>query len=365
LKQYPSIDYNELYKQIDARFKSFLDGLKDSEEEQLNISGNDFIREQIDQLFYNKIGSPPSKSELDSIYEEGKERYSNFYPPGFKDNTAEKKKSPYLCNGLIFKREYGDLIVWKEILKKVEEEQWKYIIFVTDDDKEDWWREEDGKTLSACPQLTEEIFKFGIKCFYMYSSDRFLKFAKQYIPEVDVKEESIGQVEEFIELAREQEAEENKTDILRMLSSRKVNLLVSEWLVDNYSFEEIIVQETGIDIICLTTLDSLDNQLKVGYEVKNSHKFRLSRLGMRNSLNQIVSYIQSSQLDKAYLVIVIPSSDSTTLAIKSFTISLKELMIDTPLTNFTIGLIVGTIINNRIDYPSPSLCFNELARIEP
>ena len=360
LIKYPSIPHEELLEETGAKFKSFLDGLQTLEEKQLNFHENDYIRQQIDQIFNNKIGASPSKSELDNIYEDGKERYLNYYPPGYKDNTADKKKEPHLCNGLIFKREYGDLLVWKEILKQVKEADWKYIIFVTDDDKEDWWLIEKGETLGARPELTEEIFKLGITSFYMYSSDRFLKFAKKYIPEVDVEEESIEQVGEFIELAREQEIIEKTTDRIARLSPYEVEALVCDWFLNLHTNDEISSPVKGVDIICSSSL--LGKQLTIGYEVKYiSQRLRTSKSNMKNHLRQLGAYFQYQHLDRAYLLLVIESQSSNdmTLACASYQNEVRNL----DLTH-KIGLIVGTILYVD-DNPLLGSYFTEIARIEP
>jgi len=118
IKKYPSIPYQDLLEETSSRFNSFLDNLQALKNQQPNVNDSDYIREQIDQLFNNKIGDSPSKIDLKDIYEEGKERYDKKYPPGYKDKDKSKEK-PHLCNGLAFERQYGDLILWKEILKQV------------------------------------------------------------------------------------------------------------------------------------------------------------------------------------------------------------------------------------------------------
>lgn len=75
----------------------------------------------------------PSQEEIFAWCEEGEERYKKGNPPGFKD--AKNK------DGV---RKYGDLIIWKEILKFSRENN-KNIIFITDDVKSDWWETNEEK----------------------------------------------------------------------------------------------------------------------------------------------------------------------------------------------------------------------------
>lgn len=66
-----------------------------------------------------------SDEELIKIYKEGETRYKNKIPPGYEDKKPTNDK-------------YGDLIIWKEIMKYSSEKQ-KNIIFVTNDKKNDWF----------------------------------------------------------------------------------------------------------------------------------------------------------------------------------------------------------------------------------
>ena len=199
----------------------------------------------------------------------------------------------------------------------------------------------------------------------MYSSDRFLKFAKKYIPEVDVEEESIEQVGEFIELAREQEIIEKTTDRFARLSPYEVEALVLDWLQNLHINDEIVHSAThsqmGIDFICSSTSSSLGKQLTVGYEVKNIQGIRLSQIGMRNNLRQIGAYVLSQHLDRAYLLLVIKSqsSDAMTLACTNYQNGVKNLAL-----THKIGLIVGTVLYVDDNLLSGSY-FAELVRIEP
>ncbi len=75
------------------------------------------------------------------MYADGKIRYENKIPPGFKDaeKASKGEDSYYYFDGLRFERQYGDLILWKQLLLKASDENVDNIIFITDDSKEDWW----------------------------------------------------------------------------------------------------------------------------------------------------------------------------------------------------------------------------------
>lgn len=237
LSKFPSVNHEKLIDKISQLFGDFFEEIKPLEAKQLKSNDHDYIRDIVDNLLKGKIGEPPTQLELENIYKEGEERYKINYPPGFKDKQPKKQKDPYLCNGMSFKREYGDLILWKEILKEVKTRQWIHIIFITDDAKEDWWRDEQGKTIGARPELVEEICKAGASIFYMYTPERFLKFSKEYI-EVDIKEESINQVKNISE-SKEAEKVEKQSNLTTASSvdypcpecSERASLLMHEGLL--------------------------------------------------------------------------------------------------------------------------------------
>ncbi len=196
-KYVPSELVEDMIKDIKKVFDSFKENLIPLKENTVQIDGSDYIRDKITELFQEKIGeSPTNQEELEQIYVEGEQRYKICRPPGFKDKGNKDKEKPYIYKGLVFKREYGDLILWKQILKQVESNSLSHIIFITGDNKEDWWRTEDGKTIGGShPELTQEIVDAGASMFYMYRPERFLHFAKKYLQQ-KIKEESIQQVEE-------------------------------------------------------------------------------------------------------------------------------------------------------------------------
>lgn len=123
---------------------------------------HDDIFTKILDLFDGKVGSPFSKEEADAIEKEGKERYSKKTPPGYKD--APKKENTY-----------GDLFVWKEILNYSKKHQTD-IVFVTDDQKEDWWYQLHGKTIGPRIELKKEFFETTKHVFHMYEMTSFLSF---------------------------------------------------------------------------------------------------------------------------------------------------------------------------------------------
>ncbi|BAZ86876.1 hypothetical protein NIES806_30930 [Dolichospermum compactum NIES-806] len=102
------------------------------------------------EILNGKIGNP--YSDLLYIYKLSEERFKYSVPPGYED--AKKKPVPDM---------YGDAILWLQLIDYAKSEK-KPIIFVTDDDKEDWWLESGGKTISPRPELVQEMLtEAGVK----------------------------------------------------------------------------------------------------------------------------------------------------------------------------------------------------------
>jgi PIN like domain len=192
---------------VGALFQSFLKDLEQFEAQQLDVMDEDSIRSSLDDLLRDHVGPPPTQKELDAIYDEGKERFANRMPPGFEDDSKQKDKSPFqFSNGLKIERRFGDLIVWKQAIALAKANQFDFLIFVTDDEKSDWWWKIDSsgpKTLGPRPELIEEIRRDGgVENFTIYSSESFMVAAKEYLG-LDISQLSIEQIGDIQEEIRQ------------------------------------------------------------------------------------------------------------------------------------------------------------------
>lgn len=126
----------------------------------------DEILEKILHIFEGRVGAPIDETELNLIKEEGKKRYEKSIPPGYKDD--KKKKDQEDDNNA-----YGDLIIWKQIIKYANEKS-VGIVYVTHDQKEDWWNIVKGKTIGPRIELRKEFMANTNKEFHMYSMNSFI-----------------------------------------------------------------------------------------------------------------------------------------------------------------------------------------------
>ncbi len=127
---------------------------------------NDEFLEIITKLLAGKVGEPYSEEDLEKIYEDAEKQFILKQPPGYED---VKKTVP---------ERYGDVVLLSQLIDYAKSLK-RPLIFVTDDEKEDWWRKHEGKTIGPRPELVQEMLaKAGVH-FYMYTTARFMDYKHQ------------------------------------------------------------------------------------------------------------------------------------------------------------------------------------------
>jgi hypothetical protein len=180
--RHPFIEVDRLLERIKNIFAEIGKELNELKQEHPDLFDGDHIRDAITVLLEGKVGSPYSFGRMDEIYKEGKTRYEHDMPPGYLDRDKGST------------RQYGDLVLWFQIIDKAKETK-KPIIFITDDRKDDWWWRFKGKTIGPRPELIEEMLSQAGVSFYMYQSDPFMEHAQAYLKR-QVKQEAIDEVRE-------------------------------------------------------------------------------------------------------------------------------------------------------------------------
>lgn len=164
---YPDID--ELKEYLEEKFKDIATYLSDFFSERpgwalasSSFSETDILAGFVQELSDNKqVLDPFSQTELFRLCDEGKDRYKNNIPPGYKDNDKD---------GI---RKYADLIIWKEILRFSKSKN-RDVIFVTDDVKNDWWEKDQNGSKVFSTTLIDEfkkktkqgVFPFDSRVFF-------------------------------------------------------------------------------------------------------------------------------------------------------------------------------------------------------
>lgn len=238
-KRHSHINPDKLLESIEKIQSEFFEELSKQEEKSISVNSQDEIRDRVDALFINKVGSPPEDQKyIDGVFSEGEERYKNNIPPGYKDSSKdEKNPDEFTYSGITYKRKYGDLIIWKQIIQHAANESQKNIIFVTDDGKADWWWKVDSggtKTIGVRPELKDEIYREAeVENFHVYNTEGFLSYANSQL-NAQVTEEAIEEVREM--------SDERREVVMRSRMFRQMahstEKAVYEWLSHSFSHLE-------------------------------------------------------------------------------------------------------------------------------
>jgi hypothetical protein len=191
-RQHPFVSDSSL-KDLKLMFSSLKTELEKNRDIHTTRMTSDNIKDKIAEIFEGRIGSSYKKEKLESIFIEGEQRYSQHVPPGYKDALKSKDR----CNFQDECKKYGDLIVWKQVIENAVSNK-KDVIFVTDDEKEDWWEVFKGKTIGPRPELTREFRDNTSKSILMYNSDSFVRFASEYLGE-KVSEKTMTEIKQVRE----------------------------------------------------------------------------------------------------------------------------------------------------------------------
>lgn len=199
------IESKPLLDDLDRSNQKLIDAITAIHNSQLDVSSSDDVRQKLDELLDGKVGkAPQTQEELEKLTSDGDHRYNNKIPPGFAD--IEKDKNPndssFIYDHIKYQRKFGDLILWKQLLKHVKETNTLKVLFITADRKEDWWWREHGKTIGPHPELMREIKREGgVELFWMYSSVQFVEHANKYA-KAKVSTQSVAEIEQVTLLSQ-------------------------------------------------------------------------------------------------------------------------------------------------------------------
>lgn len=135
-----------------------------------DLLSHDPYLETLVDLIGDSIGNEPSSEQDAREATEAQDRIDRKQPPGYED---AKKPVP---------ERYGDVFIWFEILR-LAESQHRPIMFVTDENSEDWWQVVEGKKLGPRPELRAEMRRQASVDFGICSPARLLEVIGEQLPE--------------------------------------------------------------------------------------------------------------------------------------------------------------------------------------
>jgi len=312
-KRHCAIDPSSLLQSVESTFNEFRSHLDQLEAAQPGVSDHDGLRDRIDTLLKGKVGPPPeSAQELENLYQQGLLRYETKRPPGYMDahKELETEDGSNTCwyGDLHIKRQYGDLLLWFQLIQEAKaRSDFDRIIFVTDDDKEDWWwtvKSGGKKTIGPRPELIDEIkSRAGVSSFYMYNSERFMQFARQHL-RIKVKPESIDQVRDVAQARRPQVYLGTTPSLERY---REAQRAVLRWVQTLHPGDEVLVNERGFpDFVVTRAIDGA----RVGYEVKVMPRPFLAVRALHDTVYRGYYEVNEGRLTLLNVVVVVEHEDA-------------------------------------------------------
>lgn len=176
----------ELSKTVVSDLKVLVGKMYVMKKKHPNYEENDILQEFLAGLFQGKVGSPYSVEEFDSKCREAAKRFEKKIPPGYEDDGDKSKPG---------QKRFGDAIIWFQLMDHAKTIS-KPIIFLTDDDKDDWWLRVNGKRIGPRPELLQEFLHETKQRCHIYSTDLFLELARSYL-DVAIEQKTIDEAKEI------------------------------------------------------------------------------------------------------------------------------------------------------------------------
>jgi len=141
-------------------------------------TNSDPVISQLETLVAGRVGPPFTSAERQAAIQEADRRIELKEPPGFKDKG--KGFTPQ-----------GDYLIWRQILLEAGRRK-SSVLFITSDQKEDWWRiGSGGELLGPRGELVSELLAETGGRLYLLTPQRFLGWAQDLLG-VEVSEESLA-----------------------------------------------------------------------------------------------------------------------------------------------------------------------------
>lgn len=143
-----------------------------------DLKSYDSVVNFVATLVQDSIGRPPDQIQVTEWDKLAQDRYLRKMPPGFED--AKTKNGEFVDRNVTYFGANGDVYVWLQLLHAVVEsrERFEAVIFVTNDQKKDWWEIASGKVSGPRVELKQEITEAGARFFHMYTLSQFLEHLK-------------------------------------------------------------------------------------------------------------------------------------------------------------------------------------------
>ncbi|MBA3856927.1 MAG: hypothetical protein C0507_08485 [Cyanobacteria bacterium PR.3.49] len=190
-KQHPFVDREKLLPEIKKASDEVLSILEKSTKELLGKEPQhgypeicEELHMQLTKLYEGKVGPSYEQEKQQEKLKLALERYARKIPPGYKDANAQEEARA------------GDGILWFQLLDQASsEKEAKPYLFVTGEEKPDWWFKNENKELIAPrKELIEEMqFTANTEFWLMHTKD-FIPLAEKVLG-LQLEESVIKEIE--------------------------------------------------------------------------------------------------------------------------------------------------------------------------
>lgn len=171
LRNHPTLNLDDLRSTVTSAIATIESKVEETREkyqrEVLDAARHDETTDVITDLYDGRVGGPYDDEKIAEVCKIGADRYERKVPPGYKDGNKPEPDR------------YGDLILWFQILDKADAEK-AAVIFVGDDQKEDWWRDFKGRKIGPRVELIDEFRHRSGKRIFFVTPYELMELAKEY-----------------------------------------------------------------------------------------------------------------------------------------------------------------------------------------
>lgn len=316
-KRHTLIDPDHFIQEFEKLTTKFLEKLSDSQKTQQKLTSPDKLKDKIEELFHKRVGPPPKDQKvIDEIFKAAEQRYKFKIPPGYMDSKKDEDSPDEFIHGnIIYKRKYGDYILWMQLLEFSKAQNKTKVVFITDDAKEDWWLKYslDGpKTIGPRPELIEEAATTGgIETFIMYTPEGFLQYAKDYL-HTPISDSTLEDVRDT-----SKELKNSSIDIDSYMMSLLGKIIL---------FKKLRIIQGGSEIPH-TKIDFLveDPSGTHGYEIRQlPRQEKLFAISIRRAISKLTEILESDDIDTITFVFILDNAGQVNHLLQLLTNSKKN-----------------------------------------
>ena len=285
-------DIESFITHLEKNLSEPLEALDNRVKDQPDLLKEDYIKERLTDLLSNRIGDPFEQDKLKMLEKEAETRFGANIPPGYKD--FKKKNDIKFFNQMIIQDKYGDYILWKQILEYAKEKG-KSVIFLTDEQKEDWWYKSDGQIIGPRIELLNEFSYITKKEFYMFSPIGLIQGNGHIVDKkaaLEVREVN----EEYIKRLTLKPAEYLKKFYNNLAETPMIKIAISfEKNINKEDVENLLVGYFGdsLDVIDLQKERALENSYFMFYKIYLTEPIIMTREDM---VEEIIEYCSFSDV---------------------------------------------------------------------